>query len=143
MSDFDKMLWPDPWLKEYKPNHANPKKKGHGGVIHAYTWIGDDVVIGDNVSVQAFVFIPNGVTIGDNVFLGPRVTFTNDKHPPSPDWSETIVEDNVSIGAGAIILPGITLGKGCKIGAGSVVTKSVPSNEVWCGNPAKPIGAAS
>lgn len=107
--------------------------------VHSHVWIGREAVIGDNALIQAFAFIPDGVYIGDNVFIGPRVTFTNDKHPPSTRWDRTVVEDDVSIGAGAIILPGLQLGKGCKIGAGAVVTKSVPPGEVWVGNPAKPL----
>lgn len=111
--------------------------------IHAPVWIAD-VVIGSNCKIQAFAFIPKGVTIGNNVFIGPHVCFTNDKHPPSQgmEWSETVVEDGVIIGANATILPGITLGKECIIGAGAVVTKSVPPNEIWVGNPArKPFGS--
>lgn len=137
MRDFDSMMMPSPWMKEYYPNNAKPKQNGEGCTIHSYTWIGDKVVMGDRVSVQAFAFIPNGVTIGNDVFIGPHVCFTNDKNPPSPKWEETKVEDNVSIGANCTILPGVTLGKGCKIGAGSVVTKSVPSGETWFGNPAR------
>lgn len=109
--------------------------------IHSHVWIGNEVTIGDDTKVQAFVFIPTGVKIGNSCFIGPRVTFTNDKHPPShgQGWSETHVEDEVVIGAGAVILPGITLGRGCMIGAGAVVTKSVPPGQTWVGNPAKPV----
>jgi UDP-2-acetamido-3-amino-2,3-dideoxy-glucuronate N-acetyltransferase len=105
--------------------------------VHSHVWIGNNVQIGERCKIQAFCFIPEGVTIGNDVFLGPRVTFTNDKYPPSPNWSKTIVEDDVSIGAGAVILPGVTLHKGCKIGAGAVVTKDVPEGQTWVGNPAK------
>lgn len=110
---------------------------GHNAKIHSHVWIGSTVKIGRNAMIQAYVFIPNGVTIGDDVFLGPRVTFTNDKHPPSDQWNDTIVEDGVVIGAGAIILPGVTLGKGCKVGAGAVVTKNIPPGETWVGNPVR------
>lgn len=108
--------------------------------VHSHVWIGLKVKIPQGCRVQAFAFLPNGVTIGKNVFIGPHVCFTNDKHPPSSEWSDTIVEEGASIGAGSIILPGITIGVGAKIGAGSVVTKDVPDGETWYGNPAKKHG---
>lgn len=109
--------------------------------IHAPVWIGRNVVIGNNCRVQAFSFIPEGVVIHNDVFIGPRVTFTNDKNPPSSqdDWLPTVVYPGASIGAGAIILPGVEIGRGAKIGAGAVVTKSVPAGETWVGNPARPL----
>lgn len=112
---------------------------GAGSTIHSHVWIGDGVVIGENVRVQAFAFIPTGVIIKNNVFIGPRVTFTNDKYPPSSrdEWEDTLVEDGVVIGAGAVILPGIRIGKGAVIGAGSVVTKNVKAHTTVKGNPAK------
>src|SRR5690349_1182751 len=101
---------------------------GDGCTIHAPVWIGDNVVIGDGCKVQAFCFLPDGVILGRRVFLGPRVTFTNDKYPPSSpmDWRKTVVDDHTSIGAGAVILPGVFIRKGAMIGAGSVVTRDVP-----------------
>lgn len=112
---------------------------GDNCVIHSHVWIGDHVVIGNNVRVQAFSFIPEGVIIEDNVFIGPRVTFTNDKYPPSKkeDWKQTHVLEGASLGAGVVVLPGITIGRNSKIGAGSVVTKDVPDNCVACGNPCR------
>lgn len=105
--------------------------------IHAFVWIGNGVHIGPRTRIQAFSFIPTGVTIGADCFIGPRVTFTNDKHPPSQDWASTFVEDGVSIGAGAVILPGVTLGTKCVIGAGAVVTKDVAAWQTVMGNPAR------
>lgn len=112
---------------------------GSGCIIHSHVWIGDGVVIGNRVKIQAFSFIPQGVTIEDDVFIGPRVTFTNDKNPPSHGvgWEPILVRSGASIGAGAIILPGITIGRGAKIGAGSVVTKDVPDFTLVYGVPAK------
>lgn len=110
---------------------------GERCTIHSHVWIGNNVVIGDDCKVQAFSFIPDGVVIGSNVFIGPRVTFTNDKYPPSSDWSETTVGDFVSIGAGAVILPGVRIGSHAMIGAGAVVTKDVPCGTMVYGNPAR------
>lgn len=126
----------------YYPELSNfcPKSVGKRCIVHSHVWVGNDVAIGNDCRIQAFAFIPNGVEIGDDVFIGPHVCFTNDKRPSSDgDWQQltTVIEDGVSIGANCTILPGITLGEGCRIGAGSVVTKSVPRKETWMGNPAK------
>lgn len=125
----------------YLPELSNIQslKIGPRAKIHSHVWIGKEVEIGSHSLIQAFVFIPDKVRIGKNVFIGPRVTFTNEKHPLSGIWQETIVQDDVCIGAGAIILPGVTLGEGCVIGAGAVVTKNIPPGETWIGNPAKPL----
>lgn len=128
--------------KIYNPELSNISPNaviGENCVIHSHVWIGDGVVIGNNVKIQAFTFIPGGVTIGKDVFIGPRVTFTNDKYPPShgKGWSKTIVAPGASIGAGAVILPGVSIGSNARIGAGSVVTKDVFPDVVVCGNPAK------
>lgn len=128
----------------YKPELSNIHERasiGEGCKIHSHVWIGEGVKIGKNCKVQAFSFIPSGVIIGNNVFIGPRVTFTNDKRPPSQgqSWEMILVQDGVSIGAGAIILPGIVLKTGCTIGAGAVVTKDVEEYTTVVGNPARPI----
>lgn len=109
--------------------------------ICAHTFIENDVIIGDNVTVKCGVQLWDGLRVGNNVFIGPNVTFCNDKHPKSGNHGfeclATIVEDDVSIGANATILPGVRLGKGCVIGAGAVVTKDVRSGITVVGNPAK------
>ena len=107
--------------------------------IHSHVWIGGFVKIGNNVKIQAFSYIPSGVFIEDNVFIGPHVVFTNDKYPPSngKNWEQTFVRRGAVIGANATILPGIEIGENAKVGAGSVVTKSVSANVTVCGNPAK------
>lgn len=107
----------------------------------ANTFVENDVVIGNNVTVKCGVQLWDGLRVGNNVFIGPNVTFCNDKHPKSGNRDfqclQTIIEDDVSIGANATILPGVRLGKGCVVGAGAVVTKDVPQNIVVVGNPAK------
>ena len=109
---------------------------GENCKIHSHVWIGEGVKIGSNVKIQAFSFIPTGVELEDNVFIGPGVKFTNDKYPPSGQWTKTLVKKGASIGANATILPGIVIGENARIGAGSVVTKNVPPGVVVCGNPA-------
>ena len=108
--------------------------------ICAHTLIENDVVIGNNVTVKSGVYVWDGITLKDNVFIGPCVTFTNDKKPRSkqyPDeFPKTVVEEGASIGANATLLPGITIGKNALIGAGAVVTKNVPENAIMVGNPA-------
>lgn len=109
--------------------------------INAHCFIENDVVIGDDVTMKCGVYLWNGISIGNSVFVGPNVTFTNDKYPRSKSYPEkfqkTIVEDGASIGAGSVLVCGITIGKNAMIGAGSIVTKSVPANQLWIGNPAK------
>ncbi|MDD4271847.1 MAG: acyltransferase [Patescibacteria group bacterium] len=115
---------------------------GQGSTFGAFVDIGDGVVIGSNCKIECFVSIPPGVTLEDDVFVGPQACFTNDKHPRARgEWkmSKTLVKQGASIGANATILPGIVIGRNATIGSGSVVTKDVPDNETWAGNPAKKI----
>src|SRR4030042_7062227 len=115
-------------------------KVGKNSKIDAFVYIEEGVTIGDNCKIRPFVFIPSGVTIEDNVFIGPNVTFTNDIYPKAQgDWvlTPTVVKKGASIGANSVILPGVTIGEDALIGAGSVVTKSVPSKTVVVGNPAR------
>jgi len=112
--------------------------------ICAHTLIESDVIIGNKVTIKSGVFLWDGIRLGNSVFVGPNVTFTNDKHPKSKIWPElflsTIIEDEVSIGANATILPGIVIGCGAVIGAGSVVTKDVEPYTTVVGCPARKIG---
>lgn len=115
--------------------------------IGAHCFIESDVIIGNKVTIKNGVSVWDGLRIGNNVFIGPNVVFTNDKHPRSRSRlfapMTTLVKDGASIGAGAVILPGVTLEENCLVGAGSVVTKSVPANTVVVGNPAKVIAKTS
>lgn len=109
--------------------------------ICANVLIENDVRVGNRVTIKSGVQLWDGVTVEDNVFIGPNVTFTNDRFPRSKQYPEafarTVVKKGASIGANATILPGVTIGENAMIGAGSVVTKDVPAEEVWVGNPAR------
>jgi acetyltransferase-like isoleucine patch superfamily enzyme len=109
--------------------------------ICSHCFIENDVIVGDCVTIKCGVQLWDGLRVGDAVFIGPNVTFTNDKHPRSKQYPEkflqTTLKAGASIGANATILPGITIGEEAMVGAGSVVTGDVPAGAVVVGNPAK------
>lgn len=119
-------------------------KIGENCNICANVLIENDVVIGNNVTIKSGVQVWDGVTIEDNVFVGPNVTFTNDLVPRSKvhnqPYSRTIIKKGASIGANSTIVAGHTIGEYALIGAGSVVTKDIPANTVWYGNPIRQKG---
>ncbi len=108
--------------------------------VCSHCFIENDVVIGNNVTIKCGVQIWDGIRVEDNVFIGPNVTFTNDRFPRSKQYPEkfenTIIRKGASLGAGCTVLCGIEIGENAMIGAGSVVTKNIPANELWVGNPA-------
>jgi acetyltransferase-like isoleucine patch superfamily enzyme len=108
--------------------------------INSHCFIENDVVIGDNVTVKCGVYIWDGITIEDDVHLGPNVTFTNDLYPRSKhsfELARTVVKRGASVGANSTVIAGVKIGEYALIGAGSVVTKSIPNNTLWMGNPAR------
>lgn len=109
--------------------------------INCQVLIENDAIIGDHVTIKPGVQIWDGITLEDNVFIGPNATFTNDLFPKSKNKEfkliKTLVKKGASIGANATILAGVTIGENALVGAGSVVTKNIPDNEIWVGNPAK------
>lgn len=112
--------------------------------INAQCFIENDVLVGERVTIKCGVQLWDGITLEDDVFVGPNVTFANDKYPRSKVYPEsfqrTVVKRGASIGANATILGGVTIGAGALIGAGSVVTRDVPAGELWVGNPARSRG---
>lgn len=107
--------------------------------------ISPDVILGNNVKIQNNVSIYTGVTCEDDVFLGPSMVFTNVINPRSAinrrdEYAKTTVKKGASIGANATIVCGNDIGKYAFIGAGAVVTKSVPDYALLVGNPANQIG---
>lgn len=106
-----------------------------------HVFIENDVVIGDRVSIKSGVQLWDGIELQDDVFVGPNVTFTNDRYPRSKQYPEsfsrTVVEQGASIGGGAVILPGVRIGRSAMVGAGAVVTRDVPPFAIVVGNPAR------
>ncbi len=102
--------------------------------IASHCFIENDVVIGDRVTIKCGVQIWDGMRVGDDVFIGPNVTFCNDRYPKSRnrDWKRegVTVRKGASIGANATILPGVTIGENAMIGAGSLVASDVPAATV-------------
>ena len=120
-----------------------------GTMVDTWATVGSCAQIGKNVHLSGGVGIggvlepiqAGPVIIEDNVFVGPNVTFTNDLLPRSKNYPDaflqTVVRQGASIGANATIIAGITIGQYAMIGAGSVVTRSIPTHTIWYGNPAK------
>ena len=119
--------------------------------IGAFVEIQKNAKVGKNCKISSHTFICEGVTIEDNVFIGHGVTFINDTYPRATtangglqteaDWKveTTLIKKGASIGSGATILANVVVGEEAIIGAGSVVTKSVPSGAIVAGNPARPL----
>lgn len=109
--------------------------------ICANCFIENDVKIGNNCTLKCGVQLWDGIEIEDNVMIGANCTFSNDRYPRAKnknyDLLSTKICHGASIGAGSVILPGLIIGSHAMIGAGSVVTKNIPKNTLWMGNPAQ------
>ena len=107
-------------------------KIGDNCNICANCLIENEVSLGNNVTVKSGVQIWDGVTVEDDVFIGPNVTFCNDRYPKSGNrnfkMEPVLIKKGASIGANSTILPGVTIGENAMIGAGSVVCKNVEAN---------------
>lgn len=112
------------------PLHANWGKHTH---------LGKNVYANFNLTLVDDTHI----YIGDHVMIGPNVTIATAGHPVDPQYRERIAQFNIPIhigrnvwiGANSVILPGVTIGENSVVGAGSIVTKNIPSNVVAVGNP--------
>lgn len=118
---------------------------GEGCNIGQNVVVSPDVILGKNVKIQNNVSIYTGVVCEDDVFLGPSMVFTNVVNPRSAinrksEYLLTIVRKGATIGANATVLCGIEIGEFAFIGAGAVVTKSVPAFALVVGNPARHTG---
>ncbi|MDT5156624.1 MAG: hypothetical protein QOC99_911 [Acidobacteriota bacterium] len=117
--------------------------------IGTFVEIQKGATVGARCKISSHTFICEGVRLEDEVFVGHGVMFTNDRRPRATradgtpqtdaDWElePTIVRRGASIGSNSTILCGLEIGERAIVGAGSVVTKSVPANAVVAGNPAR------
>lgn len=135
-----------PGTKIWHFSHVMPNSKlGENCNIGQNVVISPEVILGKNVKVQNNVSIYSGVVCEDDVFLGPSCVFTNVTNPRSGvnrrgSYSKTLVKKGASIGANATIVCGHDIGKFAFIGAGAVVTKTIPDYALVVGNPSKQIG---
>jgi len=119
--------------------------EGFGLFPPFYTNCGKNIHLGKNVFINSGCHFQDqgGIYIGDGTFIGHNVVLATLNHDLNPNsrgdmWPKPIhLGKKVWIGSGAIILPGVTIGDNSVIAAGSVVTKNVPENSVYGGNPAK------
>jgi UDP-2-acetamido-3-amino-2,3-dideoxy-glucuronate N-acetyltransferase len=121
-------------------------------IVGRDVFIDSGVAIGDRTKIQNAALIYHGVTIADGVFIGPGAILTNDRYPRAitaegelaraDDWelSPITVAHGASIGAGAIVVAGCDVGPFATVGAGAVVTRSVPGHALVAGSPARRIG---
>jgi acetyltransferase-like isoleucine patch superfamily enzyme len=118
--------------------------------IGDHCFIESGSTIGNHVTIKNGNTVWEGVHLEDGVFVGPAVVFTNDLYPRSPRLSQvqeryaergwlkpTLIKHGASLGAGSVILAGITIGEYCMVGAGSIVTRSLPPHALVVGSPAR------
>ena len=135
----------------YGTKIGNNFKTGHNVIIRENNVVGDNIIVGSGSELAPGNSIGNYTTIhsqcflentalGEYNFIAPGVKFLDDRLPidPNPEnYKGAIVGDDSAIGGGSVILPHIHIGSKVLIGAGSVVTKNIPREQVWAGNPAK------
>ncbi len=117
---------------------------GRDCTICDHTFIENDVIVGDRVTIKCGVQLWDGLRVEDDVFLGPNATFTNDRFPRSrqhlAEYPRTVIKRGASIGANATLAPGLVIGEMAMVGAGAVVTQNAPPHSKLAGNPARIIG---
>jgi acetyltransferase-like isoleucine patch superfamily enzyme len=119
--------------------------EGFGLFPPFFTDCGKNIHLGKNVFINAGCRFQDqgGIYIGDGTFIGHNVILATLNHDLNPNTRADMypkpihIGKKVWIGSGAIVLPGVSIGDNSVIAAGSVVTKNVPENVVYGGNPAK------
>lgn len=139
------IIWPNSQIRE-------GVVIGNNCIIGRNVYIDHDVVIGSNVKIQNNALIYFRTIIENNVFIGPAVCLINDKYPratndkgklkAAKDWHQgtIFIKKGASVGAGVIVLPDVEVGTYSMVGAGSVITHSIPNYSKVIGNPAEIVG---
>ncbi|HEY5629315.1 MAG TPA: DapH/DapD/GlmU-related protein [Candidatus Limnocylindrales bacterium] len=121
-------------------------------IVGRDAFIDEGVTLGNRVKIQNLALVYHGVTVEDGVFIGPNAILTNDRYPRAitadgelaraDDWevSPITLRTGCSIGAGAVVVAGVDVGRFATVGAGSVVTRTVPDHALVAGSPARRIG---
>ncbi len=126
---------------------------GHGALIREHSTLGHEVSIGSHTVIEHHVTIGNGVRIHSQAFVpefsiledrcwvGPNAVLTNARYPLADGVKEELIgptlREGAIVGANATLLPGVVIGRRALVGAGAVVTVSVPDGAVVAGNPAR------
>jgi len=122
---------------------------GDDSKIGAFVEIQKGAVIGARCKISSHSFLCEGVTLEDEAFIGHGVKFINDRFPRATrsdgrlknddDWivTPTIVHYRASIGSGVVLMCGVSVGAEAIVGAGAIVTKDIPTRQIWIGNPAR------
>jgi len=125
---------------------GKPVGEGFSLIPPFYTTGGPDIRVGRNVFInQNCTFYDlGGLDIGDDVMIGPNVSLLTSSHPMEPSQRRDgviarpiVIERNVWIAAGVTIIGGVTVGENSVVAAGAVVTRDVPANSLVGGNPAR------
>ncbi len=116
---------------------------GNNCVVGSAVYIGRNTKIGNGVRIGDKAHVTDHMIIEDNVFIAPMAIMMNDKYPivnnPGFKRCDPHLEEGCSLGCASVILPGVRIGKNSMVGAGAIVTKDIPKDTVWAGNPARKI----
>lgn len=134
--------------------NSSEKANPIGGNSHTFITVyrNAKLTIGDNARISnTAISCFEEIRIGENVFIGANVKiYDSDFHPITPEYrygegrdnskamkKSVVINDGAFVGAHSIILKGVHIGRNSVVGAGSVITRNIPDNEIWAGNPAK------
>jgi acetyltransferase-like isoleucine patch superfamily enzyme len=133
-------------------NNVQVREDAHIGaecILGKGVYIDFGVTVGDRCKIQNNASVFHGATLEEGVFIGPHACITNDRLPRAitpqgalkgvDDWEvgPIVLRYGCSVGAGALVLPNVTVGRFALVGAGAVVTRSVPDHALVVGNPAR------